>query len=200
MSARPASLAGSDARPFFLLPDEDAAAYASFEATWLATLDPHDLPERDAALDAIRALWRQMRADRLEALILADLFAANGIEDESERRLAKREGMRALSTLIRYRNRLQREHDQALARLDVLRARPDPTEPAPGTSEPDATAPASTTLLTGRQPPAPPLPVRPPQAGSGTAVPSEPDVPPRLNRQQRRALAAQARKAQRKAA
>ena len=170
---------GLCSRTFFLLPDEDPDDYARYEAMWLHTLNPHDLPERDAALTVIHARWREMRADRLEAHVLADLFAAGDIADEVERAAAKHAAMRALATLIRYRARVQREHDRAMATLDALKERP-----------PGAAAPARTNdpepLPAAAPPPHPP-------AREAALVRNEPTPAGRLNRHQHRALAAQAR-------
>ena len=76
-------------RTFFLLPDEDPAEFAAHEALWLAAWSPRDLHEHEAAGAAIRAMWREVRADRLEAQVLTDLFAAGAIEDAAEREAAK---------------------------------------------------------------------------------------------------------------
>ncbi len=54
-------------RTFFLLPDEDPAEFREHEAMWLAVWSPRDLHEHEAAAAAIRAMWREIRADRLEA-------------------------------------------------------------------------------------------------------------------------------------
>ena len=61
---------------FFLLPDEEPAEFQRRAALWLAARAPRDHHERQAADTAIRCLWREERADRLEALVLIDLFAA----------------------------------------------------------------------------------------------------------------------------
>ncbi|MFZ1425831.1 MAG: hypothetical protein WAS21_03565, partial [Geminicoccaceae bacterium] len=87
---------GLSGRTFFLLPDEDPEEFQAHEATWLAAWRPCDFAERDAALIAVRALWREIRADRLEADVLGELFAAGGIEDEAGRQAALAAGMRAL--------------------------------------------------------------------------------------------------------
>jgi hypothetical protein len=81
-------------RSFFLLPDEDPAEYARHEALWLSTWRPRDALEREAASTAIRALWREERADRLEVQVLNDLFGADGIEDEAEAKAVKRAAWR----------------------------------------------------------------------------------------------------------
>ena len=114
---------GLTGRTFFLLPDEDPDEFKEHEATWLAAWRPRDFAEEDAALVAIRALWREIRADRLEALVLADLFAAGGIADEAERQAAKAAAMKALGTVLRYRARIAREFAAAMRELDALRQR-----------------------------------------------------------------------------
>ena len=54
-------------------------------------------------------MWREERADRLEALVLTDLFAAGKLPDPAERRGREGGGLKALSTLLRYRARIERE-------------------------------------------------------------------------------------------
>ena len=122
-------------RTFFLLPDEDSEEFREHEATLLAAWQPRDLAEHDAASVVIRALWREMRADRLEAQILNDLFGADGIEDADERRAVKAAAMKALGTLLRYRGQIAREHDAAMRELEALRHRrlasPQPAQTNP---------------------------------------------------------------------
>jgi hypothetical protein len=114
---------GLTGRTFFLLPDEDPAEFAAHEARWLAEWRPDGLAEQDAAECAVRALWREIRADRLEARILGDLFAAEAFAEEAERRAAKALAMRALGTLLRYRAQIAREYSAAMHDLDLLRRR-----------------------------------------------------------------------------
>ena len=45
--------------------------------------------EHEAALAVIRAMWREMRADRLEVQVLTDLFAAGRLADPDEAAAAK---------------------------------------------------------------------------------------------------------------
>ena len=179
-AARNATRHGLCSRSFGLLPDEDPDEYAAYEAMWLHTLHPTDLPEHDTALAVVQARWREMRADRLEAQILTDLFAADGLADEAERRAVKAAGMKALATLIRYRHRIQRDHDLALAALEALRQRPpvpEPDEPEPARrSEPER------------------------RVATIAVVPGEPEPLGPLTRQQRRWREVQERKAARRAA
>ncbi len=169
---------GLSGRTFFLLPDEDPAAFREHEAVLLAAWRPRDLDEQEAAAAAIRAMWRESRADRLEALVLTDLFGANRIEDEAERQAAKAAAMKALGTLLRYRGRIERELRAAMAVLDRLRQRRLGGLPGTRPSEPE---------------PRPAVAV--PSARPAAVLPGEPEPGPRLNRHQRRALAARARHA-----
>ena len=160
---------GLSGRTFFLLPDEDPAEFAAHEAMWLAEWRPQGQAERDLTALAIRALWREMRADRLEAVILADLFGADAAADEAERRAAKAAAMKALATLLRYRGQIAREHAAAMRALELLRRRRHAATQPARRSEPEASAATA------------PAPVR--------------DEPKRsLNRHERRALAALRRK------
>ena len=178
-------------RTFFLLPDEDQAEFLRHEAMWLAVWSPRDLHEHQAAEAVIRAMWREVRADRLEAQVLTDLFAAGEIPDPAEAAAAKTAAFKALGALLRYRGRIEREHDRAMQALDSLRQR-RLARPAPRPSEPECAAPA----------PAEP----PPPAAIGTgepeqvALPREPEPRPALNRHQRRALQAMERQRGRLAA
>ena len=114
-------------RTFFLLPDEDPAEFQEHERTWLASWRPRDLHEHEAALAAIRAMWREIRADRLEAGVLTDLFGADRIADDAERDAAKDRAFRALAMLLRYKARIEREHRAAMAPHRPARA---PAAPA----------------------------------------------------------------------
>ena len=180
---------GLSGRTFFLLPDEDPAEFQAHEAMWLAVWTPRDLHEHEATACAIRVMWREIRADRLEAQVLTDLFAAGEIADEAERQAAKATAFKALGTLLRYRSRIEREHDRAMQALESLRqrrparnpARPSEPEPAPPVAA-SAPSPATTDLPK-------PVPV------AAAPVQHEPEPPHALNRHQRRALAAISRRA-----
>ena len=163
-------------RTFFLLPDEDPAEFREHEAMWLAVWSPRDLHEHEAAAAAIRAMWREIRADRLEAAVLTDLFAAGEIADDAERQAAKAAAMKALGTLLRYRGRIEREHGQAMEALDALRqrrlARPSPARP----HEPEP-PPAAPLADTRPRPPSPCGP-RPPASRPHPGPPRRPPAQP----------------------
>ena len=173
---------GLTGRTFFLLPDEDPEEFRLHEAQWLAEWRPRDLGEREAALAAVRAMWREMRGDRLEALVLGELFAAGKIADVAEREAARAVAFRQLGTLLRYQARIARELRAAMATLDTLRQRRLAPAATARRSEPDGSADA---------PSMPDLPA---------AVPMRSEPERSLNRHQRRALAAMERAGRRRAA
>ncbi|MGD9508272.1 MAG: hypothetical protein AB7I59_11325 [Geminicoccaceae bacterium] len=159
---------GLSGRAFFLLPDEDPAEFAAHEAELLTVYRPRDHAEREAVLALVRALWREIRGDRLEAQVLGELFAAAKIADQAAREAARAAAFRQLSTVLRYQGRIGRELATLRAALDALRQRRLGAQPAVR-SEPEPVPPAN-----------------------DTSVPDEPER--HLNRQQRRALAAMARR------
>ena len=181
-------------RTFFLLPDEDPAEFLRHEALWLAAWRPRDLHEHQTAETVIRCLWREERADRLEAQVLTDLFAADNLPDPAEAAAAKTAAFKALGALLRYRGRIEREYRAAMHALESLRqrrlarpvTRPDEPEPAvPMAAPPPAAAPAA----------AAPVTTDPASPHATTAAPrSEPEAARALNRHQRRALAAMDRR------
>ena len=114
-----------------------------FLAGMLGSLGPEDEAERQAAERTAQAMWRESRADRLEAEILADVFAARGLEDRAAAQAALQAAMRMLAVLIRYRGRIERDRDRALEAFHALRRRPRPAETAPPPalrSEPEPSA------------------------------------------------------------
>ena len=128
---------GLSGRTFFLLADEDEADWLHHTALELAMLQPRDALERAAALAVARATWREVRADRLEAQVLGDLFAAGRLADPAEAAAAKAVAFKALGTLLRYRGRIEREQRQAMQALDALRLRHLRRKPALVPSEPE---------------------------------------------------------------
>ena len=137
-------------------------------------------------LAAIRAMWREIRADRLEVGVLTDLFGADKIADDAERHAAKDRAFKALAMLLRYKSRIEREHRAAMEHLAALRqrrlgqpsSRPSEPETAVRPSEPEPARPGPTLAAVPSTPAA--------------TLPGDPDHP--LNRHQRRALAAMSRR------
>ncbi len=130
-------------------------------------------------------MWREIRADRLEADVLTDLFGADRIADEAERQAAKDRRLQGAGHAPALpgadRARAPRRHGDLTAlrerRLRQPSARPREPEAAVLPSEPEPARPAASPAAV---PAAPPLP-------------DEPERP--LNRHQRRALAAMERRA-----
>lgn len=119
-SAQNALRHGLRAQSFALLPHEDAEAFQALVAELRRALAPQD-PIELLYVDAIAvAIWREMRADRLEAEAMADVPPA-----EPERGfgsdLAQPAARASLATIVRYRAAAQAEHRRALALLSAYR-------------------------------------------------------------------------------
>lgn len=177
---------------FFLLPDEDPEAFAVLSRSVLTALAPEGDIQHRLARQAVQAMWREARADRLEAVVLTELFAADALPDRAEAAARREKAMRSLGTLLRYRARIERDRARALQALASLRGR-SPAAPAPvaaRTNEPERAAPP---------PPPPAQPAAPTPRSLGPLGTSEPKSHP-LNRHERRRLAALERLTRRKAA
>lgn len=115
-SAQNALRHGLRAGRFALLPEEDAEEFKALVAELRRVHAPAD-PIELLHVDAIAvAIWRELRADRLEAEALADLAPT-----EPERSCGSdltEPGRRAgLATILRYRAQAQAEHRRALQLL-----------------------------------------------------------------------------------
>ena len=182
-------------RGFFLLPDEEPAEFLRHEALWLAAWRPRDLHEHQAAEAAIRCMWREERADRLEAVVLTDLFAAGksarpGRGARPPRRWPSRRWARccaiaagsSASTAPPWRP--WKACASAASRVP-WRDRSEPEPALPTVAPPPAAVPDA----------AVPIAAVPASPHAATAAPrSEPEPAPALNRHQRRALAAMDRR------
>ena len=194
---------------FPLLPDECPAEYAEFREGIFASLPARDAAERHEVERIVQAMWREGRAERLEALILTDLFAADRIADKAEARAAREAATRALGVLLRYRARVERDRERALLAFYDLRRRPKPAATPASTNEPSAPTAASPAPARTNEPgrPAPVMPSgtnepgrQPPPAAPARSGTSEPSPARPMNRHERRRLAALERKMARKAA
>ena len=184
-------------RTFFLLPDEDPAEFQAHEAMWLAVWSPRDLHEQETAAAGVRCMWREERADRLEAVVLTDLFAAGNLSDPAEAEAAKTAAFKALSTLLRYRGWIEREHRAAMQALESLPQRRLARPPGGQPSEPEKPPTAAVAVPPPAAAPAAAVPATTAPAmphAARAALPSEPEPAPTLNRHQRRALAAMDRR------
>ena len=176
--------------PFALLPGEDREEFAHLHAAVTADWRPRDAYERRWVMELVTAMWRQ---DRLHGLEIAALTAAAAESPPSEATVKK------LLTFARYGARIDKDIGRALQALRVLRDRPDACigQAPDGTCEPAVAAPpeqnrtSETPPRTSEPEPATPAPTMGSiQSASGTREPA-----PRLNRHQRRTLAALRRKA-----
>ena len=163
------------------LPEPDRAAFARLHASVTSDWGPRDAYERRWVLELVASMYRQ---DQLRALELATLTAAAAERPPSDATVRK------LGTFARYGARIEKDMAKALQALRTLRNRPDAwiDEGQNGTSEPGE-AGAHQQNRTNGLPPRTREPERP-----ATAVACAPEPGPPLNRQQRRALAAMARR------
>ena len=182
-SARNGTRHGLRAGQFSLLPGEDREEFAALHAAVTADWRPRDAYERRWVTELVTAMWRQ---DRLHGLEIAALTAAAAESPPSEATVKK------LLTFARYGARIDKDIGRALQALRVLRDRPDASiERSPDdTCEPGEPQPHEQ-IRTNEKPPRTlePKPAPTPPA-IGTAEPGC-----RLNRHQRRALAAMRRRA-----
>lgn len=107
---------GLRAQDFALLPEEDPEAWRALVLALRAAYRPRDAAEA-VYVDAIAvAIWRERRADRLEAEAMADIAPAEeGRGCGSD--LGSAAARASLATVIRYRRAAQLEHRRALALL-----------------------------------------------------------------------------------
>lgn len=132
-SAQNALRHGLRASRFLLLPHEDPEAFRELVEELRRVHAPADPVEREL-VDAIAiAMWREARADRLEAEALADIAPAEP-ERSCGTDLTGQPARAGLATLVRYRSAAQAEHRRALLLLQQhrrLRREAAAAEPAP---------------------------------------------------------------------
>ena len=167
-SAKNGTRHGLRGGPFSLLPGEDREAFTALHAAVAADWRPRDAYEHRWVPELVTAMWRQ---DRLHALEIATLTAAGAESPLSEATL------RRLTTFARYGARIDKDIGRALQALRVLRDRADARieESQNDTPEPAGLEPQ--------------VPIRTNEMSPRTSEPGR-----RLNRHQRRALAAMPRK------
>ena len=202
-SARNGTKHGLRGGPFELLPGEDRDEFVALRAAVTSVWGPRDACERRWVMELVTSMWRQ---DRLRGPELATLTAAATESPPSEAVVRK------LGTFARYGARIDKDIGRALQALRVLRNRPDDwiDELQDGTFEPGESE-ARQPDFTNEPSPRTPEPERPAPRGENCTIEfaartrerepantnemctSEPE-PPVLNRHQRRALAALARK------
>jgi hypothetical protein len=95
---------------FRLLPGEDQLAFERLRRAWHARLLPIDQAEREAADGIVHHVWRRMRLDALEELLLSALIDGRPTT-----------GLPSLATICRYRARLEKDRREAERELVELR-------------------------------------------------------------------------------
>jgi hypothetical protein len=95
---------------FRLLPGEDARAFAALRAAWIARLRPEGAVEEAAVDKIVAAIWREQRLVGVEDRLLSALARGEPVD-----------GLPSLATVIRYRNRLERDRRLAEDELERLR-------------------------------------------------------------------------------
>ncbi len=119
-SAQNALRHGLRASRFLLLPHEDPEAFRDLVLELRRVHAPADPIEREL-VDAIAvAMWREGRADRLEAEALADIAPAEAARSCGTD-LTGQPARAGLATLVRYRTAAQAEHRRALLLLEQHR-------------------------------------------------------------------------------
>jgi hypothetical protein len=119
-SARNALKHGLCAKKLLVLPEEDAAEFEAFEAALLAELAPVGALQAVLAQRVVSAAWRLMRADRIEAEVLA--FRSDPSADLGLAVIRDGNGTRSVETVLRYRNGATTEFLRALKTLQALQA------------------------------------------------------------------------------
>ena len=183
-SAQNALKHGFRAQRYVVLPDEDAAAFASLEAALMEELAPDGALQTLLARRVVAATWRLERAERLEA----ELFAEEKLPGKSLALALIRDcnGARAFDTLLRYRGGTLAEFWRALRTLKALqaeaRAYAAAGDEAPAPAPDPRAAPALAAMV---RDPAPALTARPDEPESrgnpgcsDRAHPSEPGPAP----------------------
>jgi hypothetical protein len=119
-SSRNALKHGLRAHKHVVLPQEDAAEFARFQAALLEELAPVGVMQTVLARRIVIAAWRLARADRMEA----ELLECRSYEGASPGLALIRDGngTRSLETLVRYRNSAMTEFTRALRTLQALQA------------------------------------------------------------------------------
>lgn len=177
-AARNALKHGLRAGTFFLL-DDDAAAFRELEDTVHAALAPQDPFEAWLCARVARALWRERRADRMEADLMRELRRSTftgRIDDSGSALIRDGNGPRAFVTLLRYPGYATAEHWRCLKMLEAHRARGgltgEPANPNEATTENEAAVESYGSTITAL-----PLEEGGPAAcrSDGEAVPPEPD-------------------------
>jgi hypothetical protein len=151
---------GLRAQKHVVLPQEDAAEFAQFQAALLEELAPVGVVQTVLARRIVIAAWRLARADRMEAELLE--FRSYEGANPGLALIRDGNGTRSIETLVRYRNAAMAEFTRAVRTLQALQAgdgernarpaiHPAPKEPRKAR---DARSSGARTALLAAMPPA----------------------------------------------
>lgn len=169
---------GLRARRFLLLPEEDPAEFAAFAAAVRGSYAPGDAVEAHLVEGIAVAMWRELRADRIEAETMADIPPADEARSCGTDLVGKPDHRASLETVLRYRSQAQMELRRA--QMLLLRHRqargPVAASAPPESGEVAAAASGDNEICTNEFPPCTDEP-------EPAAV--EPDPPPRVGLRRR---------------
>lgn len=160
---------GLRARRFLLLPEEDPAEFAGFAESICAAYAPEDPTERHLVEGIAVAMWRELRADRLEAETLADIPPAEAGRGCGSDLIGRPEHRAGIATVLRYRAQAQLELRRALGLLLAHRRAKAQARP-PAADEAPPPAGEEVKICTNELPPESPPPEMPPRATLRTAA------------------------------
>jgi hypothetical protein len=170
-----------------VLPDEDAAEFQALEAALTLELAPLGAVQAVLAQRIAAGAWRLMRADRLEAEVLAE--RRYGDASSGLALIRDGNGTRSFETVLRYRGAALAELMRALRTLKSLQAEASPAIEGPA----ESARPARTKQVTPRPParisacprPEQPEPRRKPSEPEPGSAPKRPEPRPDSTRPER---------------
>ncbi len=112
---------GLRARRFLLLPEESPEEFSAFREAMLDVYCPGDAFEQQSVESIVIAMWREMRADRIEAEVMADIPPAQEGRGSGTDLVDKPEHRTSLATALRYRSQAQLELKRAVSMLEAHR-------------------------------------------------------------------------------
>ncbi|MEO1017477.1 MAG: hypothetical protein AAFY56_07270 [Pseudomonadota bacterium] len=120
-SAMNARKHGLRANKFFLVPHEKAEEFEQFAIEMREAYGPKDVIEQRHVESIVIAMWREMRADRLEAEVFSDIPPGYEGRGHGSDFVGKPENRASINTALRYRSQAQMELKRAVAMLDAYR-------------------------------------------------------------------------------
>ncbi|MEO1016080.1 MAG: hypothetical protein AAFY56_00085 [Pseudomonadota bacterium] len=120
-SAMNARKHGLRAKKFFLVPHEKPEEFELFAVEMREAYSPRDAIEQRHVESIVIAMWREMRADRLEAEVFSDIPPGYEGRGHGSDFVGKPENRASINTALRYRSQAQMELKRAVAMLDAYR-------------------------------------------------------------------------------